>query len=210
MGFTNDDYEGGSGKFANFKEGKIVTNIDGEKKTFSTLEGQIVDLDVQDATYQGKDYRKVVLFLAHEDGVTQLSFPLNSGYGWSFFQLCGNIDPKHEVAISGGTKEIPNTNGKKYGSMFVKQAGTNLKHLMKKDSDGAKKIPAVKEIKDSKGKIVGKDYSARDEYMEKVLTAFYKRVQKIFPNGAAAFKTSKHIDADPASGVNEPIDDLPF
>lgn len=207
MGFSNDDYEGGSGKFANFKEGKIVTKIDGEKKTFSTITGQIVDLDIVDETYNGTPYRKVILFMAHEDGVTQLGFPLTSGYGYGFFQMCGNIDVKHEVAISGGTKPNPNIKGGTFGSMFIKQGGTNLKHLMTKDSEAGKKIPEIKVVKVGNKDV--KDYSKRDEYMEKVITAFYKRVQKQFPNGASAFKGAKHVDAGPADIV-EPIDDLPF
>lgn len=206
MGFNEDNYEGGSGKFANFKDGKLVTKIGGEKKTFGSLTGQIVDLDIVDEKYNGNEYRKVILFIAHESGVTQLGFPLASGYGWGFFQMCGNINVAHELEISGGIKTDPNDKTKKYGSMFIKQDGTNLKHLMTKDSDAGKKVPKVEEVK--VGKTVVKNYEKRDTYMEKVLTAFYKKVQKQFPNGAAAFKGAKHQDVD--TNNTEPIDDLPF
>lgn len=204
-GFSNES-RGGNGMFASFKDGKITTKVEGEKKTFTTLTGLIVDVDIEDAKFQDREYRKVTLFMKHKEGVTRLGFPLTSGYGWSFFQLCGNIDVKLPVSISGGTTDLPNsgTPPKKYGKMFIEQAGKSLKHFMKKDSEAAKKIPLVTETK--VGKQVVKNYEKRDEFMEKVITAFYKKVQKMYPDGA---KDIKKINS-PADEIIEPIDDLPF
>jgi len=206
--FTNED-NSGSGKFANFKDGKIVTKIDGQKKEFTTMTGHIVDMDISDEEYQGRKYRKVTLFISDKGTVCQLGFDLGSGYGWGFFQLCGNIDVKKPVSISGGTKEIPNSNGKSYGSMFIKQDGKYLQHLMKNGTDAAKKIPAVDLVKIGKQDV--KDYSKRHEYMEKVLAAFFKKVQKQFPGGAGAEERAKAKSKEAnAETMTEPIGDLPF
>ena len=50
-GFSNES-RGGNGMFASFKDGKITTKVEGEKKTFTTLTGLIVDVDIEDAKFQ--------------------------------------------------------------------------------------------------------------------------------------------------------------
>lgn len=206
MGFSNESH-GGNGKYANFKEGQIVTYLDGKKQSFTTLTGKIVDIDIQDAVYQGKEYRKVVLYIQHEDGITMLGFPLASGYGWSFFQLCTNINEKKECSISGGTEDF---DGKKWGKMFIKQDNVYIKQALKKGTPAHDKIPPVKEIKNGKGKVTGKDYSDRDDFMEKVITAFFKKVQKAYPNAVDPEMKKAYAAAAKADAVTEAIDDMPF
>lgn len=207
MGFTNEQSEGGS-KFANFSNGMIVTRIAGEKKSFSHLEGDIVDIDVQDAEYQGKPYRKLILYIAHEDGVTQLGFPMNSGYGNAFCRICPNIDPAKPVKISGGTTPDEKDKTKKYSSLFCQQGGAYVKWHFKNGTPEGKKVPDVAITVVGKGKSAKevRDYSDRDEFFEKVIVTFLRKVQAKYPKGAAGFKT-KHVDA---ADITEPIDDLPF
>jgi hypothetical protein len=207
MGFTKEQREGGS-KFANFSNGMIVTKIDGEKETFSHLEGDIVDINVQDAEYQGKEYRKLILYIRHEDGVTQLGFPMNSGYGNAFCRICPNIDPALPVKISGGTTPDEKDKTKKYSSLFVQQKGSYVKWYFKNGTPEGKKVPEVAITVVGKGKSAKevRDYSDRDEFFEKVIVLFLRRVQGRFPKGAEKFEV-KHVDA---ADMTEPIDDLPF
>lgn len=209
MGFTNEGSSGGS-KFANFSRGMIVTKIDGEKKTFSHLEGDLIDIDVEDAEYQGEKYRKLVLFIAHEGGLTQLGFPINSGYGNAFCRLCPNIDVNKPIKVSGGTTPDPNNKDRSYSSMFVQQGGAYVKWYFKKDTPDGKKVPDVVITTVGKGKSAKevRDYSDRDEFFEKVILRLLEKVQSIYPKGAAGFKgKAKHQDA---ADITEPIDDLPF
>jgi hypothetical protein len=209
MGFTNES-QGGDSKFANFSKGMIVTKIAGERKEFSHLEGDLVDINIEDAEYQGKAYRKLVLYIVHEDGMTLLGFPMNSGYGNAFCRICPNIDPKKRVKISGGTTPDKVDKNKSYASLFIQQGGNYVKWYFKNDTPEGKKVPDVDITVVGKGKSAKevRDYSNRDEFFERVITAFLNKVQRVYPKGAAGVKAKeKHVDAD---SITEPIDDLPF
>jgi hypothetical protein len=209
MGFTNESRGGGS-KFANFSKGNIVTKIDGEKKTFSHLEGDLVDIDIEDASYQDKPYRKLVLYIFHEDGLTALGFPLNSGYGNAFCRICPNINPAKPIKVSGGITPDEKIKDKFYSSLYIQQGGSYVKWYFKNDTPEGKKVPEVSTQTIGRGKSAKevKDYSARDEFFEKVILRFLEKVQAIHPKGAAGGKGKvKHQDPD---DITEPIDDLPF
>lgn len=203
-GFSND-IRGGSGKFANFKDGKIVTKIDGEKKVFTTLTGTIRGVYVEPAEYQGKAYTKVVVCIDHIDGETLLGFPLSSGYGKAFCCLLPNIDITKEVSISGGTQPDKTDPTKKYASLFIEQDGKTLKWFYSKTNKNDDKIPAVEEIVIGKGKHARKerDYSKRDDFFERLIMAFDQKLEKKFGKKEKV----KHVAAEE---VTEPIDDLPF
>lgn len=204
MGFTNKQDGGGSGKYANFKDGKIVTKIDGEKRTFTTIDGDIVDVTISSEKYLDKEYEKITVWIAHEDGCTQLGFPLTSGYGRAFCKILPNIDATQPVEISGGSKKLDN--GNSYGTVFIRQRGTAVKWFFTANNEMGKKLPKIKEVLDGRGKVIGKDTSELDEFLQGVIVKFLKKVQKRFPNGAADFKKT-FADADQ---ITEPIDDLPF
>lgn len=210
MGFTNESGSNGGSKFANFSKGMITTKVDGEKKSFTHLEGDIIDISIEDAEYQGEAYRKIVLYISHEDGLTQLGFPFNSGYGNAFCRLCPNIDPSKRVKISGGTEPDPNDKTKSYSKLFVQQSGAYVKWFFKKDTDNGKLVPDVKIEKIGKGKSAKevKDYSDRDEFFERVIVRFLEKVQVMYPKGAEGYHSKGgHQDA---TDITEPIDDLPF
>lgn len=195
----------GNGKYANFKHGKIIH--DGE--TYTTVEGRIVFVQVDDAEYEGKGYRKLTLTLRGEDGKeVLLGFPINSGYGQAFCCMCPNIDTDEPVKISGGTEK---KNGKNYSSMFIEQNGKFVKWFYAKDRE--KQLPPPEVIKNKKGIETGKDWSERNEYMEKLIGGFEKNIVKSLKknvgNGSATTKTLKH--EKPQVGMtDQPFDDLPF
>lgn len=207
-GFSNEQV--GSSKWANFKEGRIVTKIDGKKTDFTTLTGELIDFYLEDAEYNGKAYTKLVLAIAHSGKLTLLGMPFNSGYGQSFIRISPNIDPTKELSISGGWTEIPGAAGQGYGKVFLKQDGVYLKQFFTTKNEAGKQVPAVKEQTVGKGKSAQKvkDYSDRDTYFEKVLDKVHAKVKKQFPMGMEGFKVDKA--SAPSSDTTEPIDDLPF
>jgi hypothetical protein len=202
MGFTNEA-KGGSGKFANFKDGLIVTKIDGEKKTFTHLTGRIIGVWVEPAKYQDKEYTKVNVTIKHEDGETILGFPLSSGYGNAFCRLLPRIDIKKDVKISGGTQPDKTDPLKKYASLFIDQSGETLKWFYSKAGGNDDKVPAVKEVPvgTGKNKKMVKDYSAREDFFERLILKFDQNLEKEYG------KKQIPVTAD---DVTEPIDDLPF
>jgi hypothetical protein len=204
MGFTNDGGVG-SGKFANFKDGKIVTKIDGEKMTFNALEGTIVAIYIEDDNYDNKDYRKVNCRIEHEDGVTILGFPLSSGYGKAFCCLLPNVDPTKPVKISGGIQKDKVNPKIKYASMFIEQDKKSVKWYYSKETK--RLLPEVVEetIGSGKNAKVVKDYSKREDFFERLITKFDEKLQKIYGK-----KDKVKAPPKTADEVTEPIDDLPF
>lgn len=180
-GLKNEPITGG--KFLNFKDGAIISAVDGEKKSYTSIEGFITDLDITDEEYKGKEYRKITLFIIDEDeAVWKLGFPLESGYGNGFCSLAFNVDFNKPVKISGGTKEMEND--KSYGMFFIKQPNQmgmvdgvrvweewkNLKWYYKKDSEG---IPTGVVTKDRNGTYT--DYTDRNNFFHEML------IEKIRP-----------------------------
>lgn len=207
-GFSNEQQ--GSSKWANFKEGKIVTKVEGQKKEFTTLTGELIDFYMEEAEYDKKPYTKIVLAIAHNKKLTLLGFPFNSGYGQAFIKISPNIDPKLPISISGGWQQNEANPKIGYGKVFIKQGDRNLKYFFTKDNDNGKLVPAVKETEVGKGKSkqIVKDYTDRDEYFEKVLARVHEKIRKVYPMGMEGFKVEKKpVDG---SDVTEPIDDLPF
>lgn len=170
-GLKNEPVTGG--KFLNFKDGAIISANDGEKKAYTHLEGMVIDLDIVDENYKGKDYRKIVLFVKDdEQNIWKLGFPLESGYGNAFCSLSPNIDFTIPLKISGGIKEMDNE--KSYGVLFVKQptgsgaegesTWKNIKWFYTKES---KDIPGGERKKDRTGEYM--DYSARNDFFHRLL-----------------------------------------
>lgn len=189
-GLKNEPVTGG--KFLNFKEGAIISAVDGEKKTYTGIEGRVTDLDITDEVYKGKDYRKITLFIIDDEETTwKLGFPLESGYGNAFCSIAFNIDFKKPVKISGGTKEMDNE--KSYGVMFIKQPTVitngefsewkNLKWYYKKDSEG---IPAGVKTKDRSGEYT--DYTDRNNFFHEML------IEKIRPAIIKSLNPAKEPD----------------
>lgn len=203
--FTNEPGSG-SPKFANFKKGKIVHKVGNEKVEDTHIEGRIVFLTVEDADYEGESYRKLTLTLRGEDGTEiLLGFPINSGYGQSFCCMCPNIDTAKPVKISGGIKTVA---GKDYSSMFVQQDGKFVKWFYTKDSE--KKLPAPEPI-NHKGKFVKNDWTARNEFMEKLIEGFEKKVVKSNEkNPLPATTKTLSKNKKEVAGTKSPDDDLPF
>lgn len=199
-GFSNES-GGGSGKYANFKEGKIKTKIDGEEKIFTTLTGLITSVWTTEEQYQGKDYTKINVQIEHNDDTTILGFPMSSGYGNSFCRFLPSINIEEESAISGVTQTDKVDPNRKYGRLFIAQGGENLKWFYSEKAGNENKIPAVEEKKVGKQKV--KDYTKREEFFAKLIHAFDKKLQKAYG------EKEKKLPKD-AADVTEPIDDLPF
>lgn len=205
-GFSNQE-GGGNSKYANFKEGLIVTKKNGQKVSFTTLEGDILDVDVEDAEFDKKPYRKVNVYIQHDEGVTILGFPIGSGYGQAFCKMLPNLNASLPVTISGGIDKVEGS-PRSYGKMFIKQEGVSVKWFYTK-SLNADKLPTTQKNVGTKAKPVWEsDYTARNEFFEKLLFRFHENLAKVWPNGAATAKAAKG-----KAGVAEnsdPADDLPF
>lgn len=206
MGFSNDS-RGGSGRFANFKDGKIITKIDGENKTYTSLSGLITAIYIDDAEYQGKEYKKINVRVQHEEGETILGFPLSSGYGNAFCRILPNVDPTREVVISGGTSKDEKNPDRKYGNLFMEQNGENLKWYFSSKTEHGKKVPEIVETTVGRGsnKKTVKDYSEREDFFEGVIAKFDAKLQKLYGKKEKPAPQPKTADE-----VTEPIDDLPF
>lgn len=160
-GLRNEEIKGG--KFLNFKEGKIISAVSGQKESFTNVMGLITDLDIVDEEFKGKEYRKIILFITDDESETwKLGFPLESGYGTAFCSLAPNIDFSKPVDISGGIKEMEND--KSYGMMFIKQDGKNLKWFYTKESPD---VPKGVKARDRSGEFW--DYSARNTFFHRML-----------------------------------------
>jgi hypothetical protein len=198
--------EAGQSRFVNFLKGELVTGPKDNKVTYSFIEGDIIDLHVEPAEYQGKEYRKVTVYIQDNDAdgspVYQLGFPLESGYGASFSSMARNIDFKLPVKISGGMEKMKDSD-LSYSKMFIRQNGKYVKWYYTKDNDAGKKMPPPEKI--TKGKDKGKmDYSARNDWYEKMLfEVVLPEIRKVWPNGA-----DKKSKAKPEGA--EIVDDLPF
>ena len=177
-GLKNEPVTGG--KFLNFKDGAIISAASGEKKSYTSIEGLLTELDIVDEEYKGKEYRKIVLFILDDEGETwKLGFPLESGYGNAFCSIAPGIDFKKPVKISGGQKDLDN--GMKYGVIFIKQPTErtetgewiewkSLKWFYKSDSPD---IPRGEKKKDRSGEYT--DYSERNDFFHEML------IEKIRP-----------------------------
>lgn len=171
-GLKNEPVTGG--RFLNFKDGKIIANIDGAKEEFTAVEGLLTELDIVDEEYKGKEYRKIVLFIKDDEGTEwKLGFPLESGYGNAFCSLALNVDYSKPVKISGGIKEMEND--KSYGMLFIRQENAegkwvNLKWFYTKESA---EVPSGVKSKDRSGEYW--DFTERNDFFHHLL------IEKIRP-----------------------------
>lgn len=213
MGFITREQKGS--KFLNFKDGKIVHSEGGDIKSYDGFSGMVIDLDIIDAEYQGRTYRKIILFI--EDPETsllyELGFSLESGYGNAFCCIAPNVDWTKQVSIGGKIEE--KTPGKRYSGMFIRQDDRPVKWFFtkerdEKETDKKKKRPEPqrKTIGSGKNAKVVIDFSARNDFYESALLAIRKHKIVKATGGLANYKPkAQHEDA---ANVTEPIDDLPF
>jgi hypothetical protein len=198
-------------KFLNFKDGLIVHSEGGDLKTYDAFSGRVIDLEIEDAEYQGEAYRKIILFIEdpETDKVFELGFSLESGYGNAFCCIAPNIDWSKPLEISGKIED--KGNGKKYSGMFIRQEGKAIKWFYTNAHDESappnKKRPAPEKVRVGNNDIF--DFSKRNNFYEKML--IYVRKEKIvkITGGVAAYKP-RNADLSSADGVTEVIDDLPF
>lgn len=171
-GLKNEPIAGG--KFLNFKDGKIISAVNGAKEEYTSIEGLLTELDIVDEEYKGREYRKIVLFIKDDEGNEwKLGFPLESGYGNAFCSIAPNIDYAKPVKISGGVKEMENE--KTYGMIFVRQPDTagewkSLKWFYTKES---KEVPSGVKTKDRSGEYM--DFTERNDFFHRLL------IEKIRP-----------------------------
>ncbi len=172
-GLKNEPVTGG--KFLNFKDGKIISSVNGSKEEYTSVEGEVTELDIVDEEYKGKEYRKIVLFIKDDEGTEwKLGFPLESGYGNAFCSLAPNVDFSKPVKISGGIKEMEND--KSYGMLFIRQVDEvtgnwkNLKWFYTKES---KEVPSGVKAKDRSGEYW--DFTERNDFFHRLL------IEKIRP-----------------------------
>ena len=211
MGFKNE--QRGGARYINFKKGKMIN--DGKEQ--GSFEGELVELEIKPEVYEGKPYQQLVLFFWEPalERIFEVQMSMTSGYGFAFFAMTPNIDPGVPLEISCGMNTLDN--GNKAGALFLRQQEKPLKwyYSKKNNPEAFAKIPAAKEIKKAtKNKPAVFDYEDRDNFIEKVLTAFQtKKLLPLYPKGASGFK-SKSSGKEDAKGRSIPSDvtedDLPF
>lgn len=211
-GFSNESNGGGNAKYANFSKGVIKTKVDGEMKSFTHLTGDLLAIDLEDSPgspqHKIEPYRKIVLFVQHDQGITMLGFPFNSGYGQAFLKICPNIDLNKEVKISGGISKDKDS-GQEYASLFIQQDEKYVQWYYKKGTKEFDKIPPVKEETVGKGKSakIVKDYTDRDMFFEKLILGFQKKLEKVWPAGV---KTAQEARKKSEPATEGDGDGLPF
>jgi len=171
-GLKNEPVQGG--KFLNFKDGKIISSVNGQKEEYTSVEGMLTELDIVDEEYKGKEYRKIVLFITDDEGSEwKLGFPLESGYGNAFCSLALNINYSQPVKISGGIKEMEND--KSYGMLFIRQhdENGNWKNLKWYYTKESKEVPTGVRAKDRSGEYW--DFTERNDFFHRLL------IEKIRP-----------------------------
>jgi hypothetical protein len=210
MGFITREQQGS--KFLNFKEGKIIHAEGGEIKSYDGFKGRVIDLDIEEAEYEGAPYRKIILFIEDEDSglLYELGFSLESGYGNSFACIAPNIDWKEPIEISGKLEK--KQNGRPYSGVFVRQSGKPVKWYYTKEKNAAQKDPKKRppepeKIKIGKNEVI--DFSKRNDFYENVLASIRDQKIKKVTGGLANYKPKKALPKT-ADEVTEPIDDLPF
>lgn len=209
MSGLSKDRPEGNFNFVNIKDGKLVARNDaGQKDSYESLTGFVKSLDVTDEEYNGKAYRKIVLFVVTKEGVEyRFGFPLESGYGNAFCCFSPNLDFKKEITFSAGVQELDN--GKKYGKLFAKQEGKNIKWYFTKDNEAGKKLPQGEQREDRNGPYT--DMTKRNDYFYKMLVdpkkSIFQTIKKAWNYEPAKPKQAAPTDAD---NVTVPMDDLPF
>lgn len=210
MGFTNRA-TGGS-KFLSFKDGKIIHKSDtGDKVAHGGFVGLPIDVDIVDAEFDKKPYRKVILFLEDPEtgSLLQLEFSVSSGYGNAFSCICTNITPGKLIEISGKSTKVEGKVNKQTG-MFVSidnggEKFDPVKWYITKENAEKMKRPEPKKVKINRVDTL--DFGDRNEYYEKVIFAWRKKLVHV-TKGVLNWKPKKS-DA-PAVDTTEPADDLPF
>lgn len=191
MGFSNEQ-RGGGGKYINFRKGKLVNN--GEE--FLHFTGLLVDMDVQEDEYEGKKYNKITLYMVDEDNDNKLyhvQMAMNSGYGVAFMSMLPNIDVTLPFEISPGMRKGENTT-KEFATLFVNQGNKHVKWFYKNTNEDAKKrFPAA--VVHKVGKEEVKDYTKREEFMEKMIVAcLNKKLRPLYKDGYKSF-IKANVDA---------------
>jgi len=212
MGFSNESR--GGERYINFKKGKMFN----DGKEYTSFEGELVEIEIAEGMYEGKPYPKVILYLwePEMERIFQMEFSMSSGYGFSFFAMLPNIDPSKPLKISSGMNELKS--GHSSGVLFAEQDGESIKWFYSKTNNPKEwaKIPEPKIVKKATAKSPAVvDYEEKNNFMEKVYTAFQsKKLSELYPRRAAGFKSKSSSNSSSSKRDNDPdpeiIDDLPF
>lgn len=200
-----------NGKVNFISKGKIVYYENEEKKTTDGLEGHVTAIDIEDASYEGKEYENLVLYMTDSSNDEYiLKFPIESGYGKAFCKMARNVSWKLPVSISAKSEK---KEGFQFAltSMFIKQPDetgkwVNVKWFYTKDKPG--KMPLPEKGKDRNGEY--NDYTKQNAFFrDLIVKMIYPAVKKAYPDVDVAEKKKKAKEVNPAD-ITQPVDDLPF
>lgn len=215
MGLENNS---GSRTYVNIKEGKLFVGKGDERKEFTALTGYITDLEIKQDEYQGEKYDVLLITVVDEGDKFLLKMRVGSGYFIGFCMAIGNADLRYKISIIPNLKE---EDGKKKMTCFLTQKigdekGKALKWTWSKDNPGD--LPPLNKVR-FQGKDKWDGYEQTEflkGYLMHVIKAKLDDAHPIMQGGnndsatrpAGAGAAPKN--ADPAAGITEPIDDLPF
>jgi hypothetical protein len=158
MGLTS---KGGNITYLNLKQGKFARkNANGDIELFDTVDGIITAAEYKEDSYNGQDFRKLVLSIIDGEDKYILQVREDSGYYRGLTNAIANADISKKVKLTASSKEV---NGKPQTTIFVSQNGTALKWKWTKDNPG--ELPPLDQVK-LKGKTVY-DNSAQTAFFAK-------------------------------------------
>lgn len=216
MGFTNRS--AGGSKYLTFKEGKIkYKDSDGVEQFHPGFLGYVIDLDIKDEKFEGRPYRQITLFIVDDESgkMFEMQMALESGYGNSFACIAPNVNWAKPIEVSPTISKPTTPGGNGYGGMYISQEGSEgkmvaVKWKFTKDNPG-NRPEVVEKTRKVRGKDVpdGKDFSARNDFYEKVLLEVRESIKKE-TGGLAEYKPAKAVKPLGEIDITEPIDELPF
>lgn len=197
MPFSTKEKSGG--KFVSFKEGKFKV---GENLHTDWEDVKLIDIDFEDADYEGTPYRKIILFIEDGGQLKELGMKMGSGYANSFACICPNLNVNARMDMSAKTEK---KDGHNFTGLFIRQEGKPVKWYYTKANDEKSKRPMAKEIVTGKGSLkkVTLDFSDRNEWYEQKITKFRELLVKA-TGGYTNFKPAKLGEDTKSEG------DLPF
>lgn len=198
--------------YVNIKKGELAVKVDGEIKLFGNLSGHLTDIAIGDDEYQGKKFKVLLLTINDGDDNFLLKMRLESGYATAFCMAIQNANLAEPITFIPSFKV---ENDKNKAALFLNQHGKSLKWFYTKADP--KDLPGLKKA-EFKGQILW-DNTEQVEFLVNMLLSVIKPAL-VHPlmagNRSAAASPNPPVDhpladrSNPAAGITEPIDDLPF
>lgn len=126
--------------YVNISKGKMVVKKGDKTEVYNYLEGMLTDIQIVDADYEGRKYKKLCLTLVDDTDVFLLQMKMDSGYAIAFCKIIPNANPNIAMKL---TPTYSEEDGIKKSGMFINQNHVALKWFYTRDN--MKDCPPLKE-----------------------------------------------------------------